>query len=73
MVTQHVRIKENAHLMNSELCHGCPEKFQFGTTSFADMEQAKTTLLDSFIRYDARAATFALSSSLATQSRTTYK
>jgi hypothetical protein len=54
MVTQHVRIKENAHLINSELCPGCPEKFRFGTTSFADMEQAKTTLLDSFIRYDAR-------------------
>ena len=54
MVTHHVRIKKNAHLINSQLCQGYPEKFQFGTTSFADMEQAKKMLRNSFIRYDVR-------------------
>jgi hypothetical protein len=52
MVTHHVRIKENAHLINWELCRGYPAKFQFGATSFADMEQTRKVLRDAFIRYD---------------------
>ena len=52
MVTQHVRIKPNAHLMNSELCRGFPDNFEFGKTSFVDMEQAKEMLRCSFLRFD---------------------
>jgi hypothetical protein len=52
MVTQHVRIKQNAHLVNADLCQGAPDKFEFGKTSFVDMEQAKEMLRCSFLRFD---------------------
>jgi len=49
MHTQHVRIKENAHLVNHDLCDGHLDKFQFGTTSFATMEEAAIMLQRLFL------------------------
>lgn len=54
LVTHHVRIKPNAHMVNSELCSGHPDKFQFGKTTFSDIEEAKEILRDSFTRFDYR-------------------
>lgn len=48
----HVRVKANAHLINGEMCAGHPEDFQFGKTSFVDMNEAKETLASSFIHID---------------------
>ncbi len=50
--TQHVRIQANAHLINSELCAGHPEKFQFGKTSFVTSRGATTLLRHSFTHFD---------------------
>jgi hypothetical protein len=44
----HVRIKPNAHLVNSELCPGYPHAFQFGRTSFVDVVQARELLKYAF-------------------------
>ncbi|KAF2825491.1 hypothetical protein CC86DRAFT_407700 [Ophiobolus disseminans] len=52
MVTQHVRIKSNAHMVNRDLCKGHPDKFEFGKTSFVNVEQAKEMLRCSFLRFD---------------------
>jgi hypothetical protein len=49
----HVRIKPNAHLVNSELCEGHPEEFQFGRTSFVNVVQARDLLRYAFARTDA--------------------
>jgi hypothetical protein len=49
----HVRIKPNAHLVNSELCEGHPEAFQFGRTSFVNVVQARDLLRYAFARTDA--------------------
>jgi hypothetical protein len=53
MLNFHVRIKPNAHLINSDLCAGHPEKFQFGKTTFVDMAQARKLLQYAFSRVDA--------------------
>lgn len=52
MINHHVRIKPNAHMVNSDLCHGYPENFQFGQTSFADTEEATSILRHIFTRFD---------------------
>jgi hypothetical protein len=54
MVTQHVRIKTNAHMVNQDLCEGHPDNFQFGRTSFVNIEQAKQMLRCSFLHFDKR-------------------
>jgi hypothetical protein len=48
MITHHVRIIENAHMTNGELCQGYPEHFQFGKTRFVTMAQARQALLEAF-------------------------
>lgn len=52
LVTQHVRVAPNAHLVNGDLCPGYPEAFQFGTTAFVSVEQARDMLRYSFTRMD---------------------
>jgi hypothetical protein len=52
MVTQHVRIKDNAHLVNNDFCEGHPNKFEFGKTSFVTIQEARTMLKHSFERSD---------------------
>ncbi|KAF2729560.1 hypothetical protein EJ04DRAFT_399242, partial [Polyplosphaeria fusca] len=46
--TYHFRIKENAHLVNTDLCPGSPDNFQFGITKFINKEQARDMLLKAF-------------------------
>ena len=52
MVNHHVRIKPNAHIVNSELCHGYPEDFQFGKSTFVSVEEAQSMLRHLFTRFD---------------------
>lgn len=54
MITRHVRIAANAHLINSDLCSGCPDKFQAGTTTYSSITRAKDLLRSTFVRPDAR-------------------
>jgi hypothetical protein len=54
LVNHHVRIKENAHMVNSELCTGFPDKFQFGETSYVSVQEAKDMLLSAFVKTDHR-------------------
>jgi hypothetical protein len=51
-VYQHVRIKDNAHLVNADFCQGCPDKFQFGETRFAGFTETTHILVDSLIKWD---------------------
>ncbi|KAF1912197.1 hypothetical protein BDU57DRAFT_459517 [Ampelomyces quisqualis] len=51
MLNLHVRIRPNAHLVNSELCPGNPDEFQFGKTSFVDVDQARGLLRDAFVQF----------------------
>ncbi|KAF2117089.1 hypothetical protein BDV96DRAFT_469504, partial [Lophiotrema nucula] len=44
----HARIKENAHMLNTELCPGRPDIFHFGTTKFVTTEEARQLLFESF-------------------------
>lgn len=44
MGLQHMRIIENAHLVNGEKCPGHPEKFGFGMTGFVDRGRARLAL-----------------------------
>tara|TARA_R110002003_G_scaffold62_16_gene5693 strand:+ start:43541 stop:44650 length:1110 start_codon:yes stop_codon:yes gene_type:complete len=53
-INYHARIKSTAHMVNSDFCAGYPEEFQFGKTTFVDMEEAKNMLRHSFIRFDVR-------------------
>ncbi|KAH7069944.1 hypothetical protein BKA63DRAFT_420863 [Paraphoma chrysanthemicola] len=53
-INHHVRIKSTAHMVNSDFCAGFPEKFQFGKTTFVDIDEAKDMLRHSFLRFDAR-------------------
>jgi hypothetical protein len=52
MMNYHVRIKCNSHMVNSELCEGHPDKFQFGETTFMPMPEARSLLQYAFSRYD---------------------
>jgi hypothetical protein len=54
MINYHVRVKKNAHMINSELCPGYPNKFQFGQTSFVEPEEARELLRHAFINIDNR-------------------
>lgn len=49
MNVHHMRLKENAHMVNGEKCPGHPENFQFGPTSFVDATQAQQALRDCFL------------------------
>ncbi|KAF2660903.1 hypothetical protein K491DRAFT_688019 [Lophiostoma macrostomum CBS 122681] len=37
---RHFRIKEYQHLVNYEFVHGCPDKFEFGTSMVVPLEEA---------------------------------
>ena len=50
METFHVRIMENAHMINSRRLPGHPEKFQFGKTMFVTMSEARRLLIDMFVQ-----------------------
>jgi hypothetical protein len=52
MENHHVRIKPHAHLTNKDLCKGCPESFEFGSTTFVGVSEAKDMLRDIFTRRD---------------------
>lgn len=39
---RHFRIKENAHLVNSEFVQGCPDRFYFGTSTMIPLADAPT-------------------------------
>ncbi|EAT80094.2 hypothetical protein HBI56_057800 [Parastagonospora nodorum] len=53
IINYHVCIKDNIHMVNSELCPGYPDKFQFGTTTFVSVKEAQTLLRQAFLKYDA--------------------
>jgi DNA polymerase III epsilon subunit-like protein len=53
MENYHVRIKPHAHLTNKDLCSGHADAFQFGSTTFVDVDEAKAMLHDLFTRRDA--------------------
>lgn len=38
--SRHFRITENAHITNTTFCAGAPDKFQFGTSEFVNLEHA---------------------------------
>lgn len=48
MKTYHLRIKEYAHMTNTHLCGGRPDKFQFGHTQFVDKNQVAPFVHDMF-------------------------
>ena len=52
MITHHVRIRANAHLINSECCKGYPESFEFGETSFISSQEATAMLRKTFTHFD---------------------
>lgn len=53
MDVHHMRLQENAHMVNGEKCPGHPEEFQFGPSSFVDVNEARQALADVFLQYDA--------------------
>ncbi|KAI4941349.1 hypothetical protein J4E91_010794 [Alternaria rosae] len=52
MENYHVRIKPHAHLTNKDLCEGHPDAFQFGSTTFVSVNEAKEMLRNLFTRRD---------------------
>jgi hypothetical protein len=44
IVSHHLRMKPNAHMIKSDLCKGWPEKFQFDASSFVTKDEAKEVL-----------------------------
>lgn len=52
MIAAHFRIKENAHMINGDLCPGRPDQFQFGTTKFLALKEASDMLADVLNRHD---------------------
>lgn len=48
----HLRVKENAHLVNGKLCAGHPESFQFGKTAFVSKIEASMALKSIFAQHD---------------------
>ncbi|KAI4664202.1 uncharacterized protein J4E79_003704 [Alternaria viburni] len=52
MENYHVRIKPHAHLTNKDLCEGHPDAFQFGSTTFVSVKEAKEMLRSIFTRRD---------------------
>lgn len=48
----HLRVKENAHLVNGKMVAGHPEKFEFGKTAFVNTIEAKMALQDIFAQSD---------------------
>ena len=52
MENYHVRIKPHAHLTNKDLCEGHPDAFQFGSTTFVSVKEAKEMLRSVFTRRD---------------------
>ncbi|KAL9624213.1 MAG: hypothetical protein Q9160_001460 [Pyrenula sp. 1 TL-2023] len=48
--SRHFRITENAHITNTAFCAGAPDKFQFGTSEFVNLEHAAEAV-DSCFRY----------------------
>lgn len=46
----HARIIPNAHLLNQYTDAGDPEAFNFGTTKFVSLEEAKKILINTFVR-----------------------
>lgn len=53
MENYHVRIQPHAHLTNKDLCEGHPDAFQFGSTTFVSVNEAKEMLRNLFTRRDA--------------------
>ncbi|KAJ4299008.1 hypothetical protein N0V90_004252 [Kalmusia sp. IMI 367209] len=56
MEIHHMRIKENAHLVNGRRVAGHPEDFRFGATGFVTMEEAQQALFQLFQQYDEKKA-----------------
>ena len=52
MSVHHIRIMENAHMVNGRRCAGNPEEFQFGRTGFATRLQGQGLLHSSLMKYD---------------------
>ena len=52
MDVHHLRLKENAHLVNGKLCDGFPEDFSFGKTVFVDAAEANQALNTIFVQPD---------------------
>lgn len=46
--TRHFRIKEYQHLQNKEYVNGCPDRFEFGSSEFIDLEDAPHALASCF-------------------------
>lgn len=52
MKVHHMRILENAHMVNGRRCAGHPEDFQFGRTGFVPQSQAKSVLHKHLMKYN---------------------
>ncbi|KAF2758049.1 hypothetical protein EJ05DRAFT_531830 [Pseudovirgaria hyperparasitica] len=46
--TRHIWIKENMHLRNQDFVHGCPERFEFGTSEQITMNEARREIAACF-------------------------
>ncbi|KAL5443042.1 hypothetical protein PMIN05_003823 [Paraphaeosphaeria minitans] len=53
MEVHHIRLKNTAHMINGEKCPGHPEEFEFGSTCFVDLQEAKQAFTEAFIQHDA--------------------
>ncbi|KAF2657712.1 hypothetical protein K491DRAFT_776939 [Lophiostoma macrostomum CBS 122681] len=49
MQVKHIRLRETAHMVNTKLCPGRPDKFAFGETRFVHMDEARNILQEAFI------------------------
>lgn len=48
IVTRHFIIKEHKHLVNKRFLHGCPDKFNFGTSEIVPLNRVHMTLTQLF-------------------------
>lgn len=46
--TRHILIKEHKHLVNKRFVHGCPDKFNFGTSEVVSLKNIHKTLTQLF-------------------------
>ena len=45
---RHIRVKEHANYCNSEFVNGCADKFEFGSSEFAELSDVKKIIADCF-------------------------
>ena len=45
---RHFRVQNHAHLVNTEFVHGCPDRFDFGQSSWVRLDEAPARVADCF-------------------------